>query len=146
MGSGLAASRRARVTSVEASVGTTSIGCASNKRCSGRNIPDKRTLATATLLTLVLAGSAPAQTPGVTATFFLSISLLVGMVVGGNRLHHGRGLRRDLHRLIPNLADQLTKAAPWAIHGLLLLACIYAMPKGVAGPLQLIWVRMNRRA
>jgi branched-chain amino acid transport system permease protein len=78
-------------------------------------------------------------------SFFLSISLLVGMVVGGIASIAGAVFGAIFIVYIPNLADQVTKAAPWAIYGLLLLACMYAMPKGVAGLLQLIWVRMNRR-
>jgi branched-chain amino acid transport system permease protein len=79
-------------------------------------------------------------------SFFLSISLLVGMVVGGIASLAGAVFGAIFIVYVPNLADQMTKAPPWAIYGLLLLACTYAMPKGVAGLLQLIWVRMNRRA
>ncbi|MGP0088800.1 MAG: branched-chain amino acid ABC transporter permease [Xanthobacteraceae bacterium] len=78
-------------------------------------------------------------------SFFLSISLLVGMVVGGIASIAGAVFGAIFIVYIPNLADQMTKAAPWAIYGLLLLGCMYAMPKGVAGLLQPIWVRMKRR-
>jgi len=75
-------------------------------------------------------------------SFFLSISLLVGMVVGGIASIAGAVFGAILIVYIPNFVDQVTKAGPWAIYGMLLLA----MPKGVAGLLQLIWVKMNRRA
>jgi branched-chain amino acid transport system permease protein len=79
-------------------------------------------------------------------SFLLSISLLVGMVVGGIASIGGSVFGAIFIVYIPSLADQMTKAAPWAIYGLLLLGCMYVMPKGVAGLLQLIWVRMSRRA
>jgi branched-chain amino acid transport system permease protein len=78
-------------------------------------------------------------------SFFLSISLLVGMVVGGIGSIGGSIFGAIFIVYIPNLADQVTKAAPWAIYGLLLLGSIYVMPKGVAGLLQLIWAKMGRR-
>jgi branched-chain amino acid transport system permease protein len=79
-------------------------------------------------------------------SFFLSISLLVGMVVGGIASLAGAVFGAIFIVYIPNLADQMTEAAPWAIYGILLLACMYAMPSGVAGLLQLIWARAGRRA
>ena len=37
---------------------------------------------------------------------------------------------------VPNVADQISKAAPWAIYGAVLLLCMYSMPLGVAGLLR----------
>jgi branched-chain amino acid transport system permease protein len=69
-------------------------------------------------------------------SFFLSISLLVGVVVGGIASIAGAIFGAFFVVYVPNLADQITKAAPWAIYGLVLLGCMYAMPRGIAGLLQ----------
>jgi len=44
---------------------------------------------------------------------------------------------------VPNFADQISKAAPWAIYGVFLLAFVYLMPTGVAGFVRLVWLRMR---
>ncbi len=40
-------------------------------------------------------------------------------------------------QFIPNIADQISKAAPWAIYGVFLIGFMYVMPSGVAGALRL---------
>jgi branched-chain amino acid transport system permease protein len=79
-------------------------------------------------------------------SFFLSISLLVGLVVGGVASLAGSVFGAIFIVYVLNLADQATKAAHWAIYGVLLLGCVCAMPRGIAGLLQQIWVRVSRRA
>ena len=69
-------------------------------------------------------------------SFFLSISLLVGMVVGGIASISGAIFGAVFVVYVPNLADSITKAAPWAIYGVLLIGCMYVMPRGIAGALQ----------
>ncbi len=58
------------------------------------------------------------------------------------RRHGGRRRRLDLRARCsarcsssscPNLAEQVSKAAPGAIYGVILIACLYLMPSGVAG-------------
>jgi branched-chain amino acid transport system permease protein len=46
---------------------------------------------------------------------------------------------------VPNIADNISKSAPWAIYGALLIACVYFMPSGVAGAVHSLWRRIDRR-
>lgn len=79
-------------------------------------------------------------------TIFLSITLLVGMVVGGLASISGALWGALFIQFIPNFADQVSKAAPWAIYGALMILFMYVMPTGVAGALRLAWLRLRRRA
>jgi branched-chain amino acid transport system permease protein len=78
-------------------------------------------------------------------SFFLSISLLVGAVVGGVASIWGAVFGAFFIVYVPNWADQLTKAAPWAIYGLVLLGFMYAMPQGLAGFTRLIGEKLKGR-
>jgi branched-chain amino acid transport system permease protein len=49
-------------------------------------------------------------------------------------------------QFVPNVADQLSKAAPWAIYGALMILFMYVMPTGIAGALRLASQRWQRRA
>ena len=71
-------------------------------------------------------------------TVFLSITLLVGMVIGGVTSLPGALYGAIFIQFIPNLADQISKAAPWAIYGVMLILFMYTMPTGIAGALRLI--------
>lgn len=64
---------------------------------------------------------------------FLSISLLVGIVVGGVGSISGAIFGAVFIEFVPNLADKVSKAAPWAIYGVFLIGFMYVMPTGVAG-------------
>lgn len=64
---------------------------------------------------------------------FLSVSLKVGVIVGGLSSISGAIYGALFIQFIPNLADQISKAAPWAIYGVCLIGVIYAMPEGAAG-------------
>jgi branched-chain amino acid transport system permease protein len=64
---------------------------------------------------------------------FLSLSFLVGIVVGGIASISGAVFGAIFIEFIPNIADQISDAAPWAIYGLFLIGCMYLMPRGVAG-------------
>ena len=77
---------------------------------------------------------------------FLSITLLVGVVIGGLASISGAFFGAVFIQFIPNIADQISKAAPWAIYGVVLIAFMYAMPTGVAGFLRLARARFARRA
>jgi branched-chain amino acid transport system permease protein len=79
-------------------------------------------------------------------TIFLSISFLVGMVVGGLASITGAIWGALFIQFIPNVADQISKAAPWAIYGALMIAFMYVMPTGIAGALHLASQRAKRRA
>ena len=49
----------------------------------------------------------------------------------------GRVLRGAFIQFVPNIADQISKAAPWAIYGVFLIVFMYVMPTGVAGAVRL---------
>jgi branched-chain amino acid transport system permease protein len=64
---------------------------------------------------------------------FLSLSLLVGVVVGGLASISGAFYGALFIQFVPNVADHISKAAPWAIYGVFLIGLMYLMPSGVAG-------------
>jgi branched-chain amino acid transport system permease protein len=64
---------------------------------------------------------------------FLSLSFLVGIVVGGVVSIPGAFLGAAFIEFVPNIANSLSDAAPWAIYGLVLIAVMYVMPEGLAG-------------
>ena len=76
---------------------------------------------------------------------FLSISFLVGIVVGGLASISGALYGALFIQFVPNIADQISKAAPWAIYGIFLIAFMYMMPTGVSGALRSLWLRVRRR-
>ena len=59
-------------------------------------------------------------------TIFLSLTLLVGVVVGGLASISGAFYGALFIQFVPNIADQISKAAPWAIYGVFLIAFMYA--------------------
>lgn len=69
---------------------------------------------------------------------FLSISLLVGVVVGGLGSISGAIFGALFIQFVPNVADEISKSAPWAVYGAMLLALAYAAPNGVMGILKKI--------
>ena len=71
-------------------------------------------------------------------TVFLSITLLVGMVIGGVTSLPGALYGAIFIQFIPNIADQISKAAPWAIYGAMLILFMYTMPTGIAGAIRLL--------
>ena len=75
----------------------------------------------------------------------LSINFLVGIVVGGIASISGAFYGALFIQFIPNFADQISKAAPWAIYGVFLIGFMYAMPRGIAGSIRLATVRWLRR-
>jgi len=76
---------------------------------------------------------------------FLSITLLIGIVVGGLASISGALYGALFIQFVPNIADEISKAAPWAIFGLFLLGFIYLMPTGVAGAIRLAMARWQAR-
>jgi branched-chain amino acid transport system permease protein len=75
----------------------------------------------------------------------LSITFLVGIVIGGIASISGAIYGALFIQFIPNFADQISKAAPWAINGVFLLVFIYAMPMGVAGFIRMAIGKLMRR-
>jgi len=66
-------------------------------------------------------------------SIFLSITLLVGAVVGGLSSLSGALYGALFIHFVPRLAEQVSKAAPWAVYGAILLALMLVWPTGVAG-------------
>ena len=66
-------------------------------------------------------------------TMFLSISLLVGVVVGGIGTLWGAFFGAAFIMFVPELAEKVSKDAAWAVYGVVLILLVFAMPKGVMG-------------
>ena len=79
-----------------------------------------------------------------TFTIWLSIMFVVGIVVGGLASISGAIWGALFIQFIPNVADQISKAAPWAIYGVFLIVFMYAMPSGVAGFIRIVSGRLQR--
>ena len=77
-------------------------------------------------------------------SLFLSISLLVGMVVGGVGTVYGAIFGAIFIMFVPSLAEKVSKAAPWAVYGAVLIVFMFAMPGGVVGLLRKIQARLGR--
>jgi branched-chain amino acid transport system permease protein len=78
-------------------------------------------------------------------TAVLSINFLIGVVIGGLASISGAIWGALFIQFVPNIADHISKAAPWAIYGIFMIAFAYTMPTGVAGFLRLVWSRAGRR-
>ncbi len=76
---------------------------------------------------------------------FLSITFLVGIVIGGIASISGAVFGAIFIQFVPNIADQISKAAPWAIYGVFLIGFMYVMPVGVAGAIRIAVARIKRR-
>jgi branched-chain amino acid transport system permease protein len=74
-------------------------------------------------------------------TVALSIFLLVGVVVGGLASIPGAFFGAIFIQFVPNIADELSKSAPAAIYGFLLIVLMYLMPLGVMGMVRKLWAR-----
>lgn len=105
---------------------------------------------TSTLFTAV-AGALSAIVVGFVApesfSLFLSISFLVGSAVGGIATIAGAIIGGFFIEFVPNFANDISDAAPWAIYGLAMLLFMYAMPRGVVGSLGplVAWLRARSR-
>ncbi len=77
---------------------------------------------------------------------FVSIVFLVGIVIGGLASISGAIYGALFIQFVPNIADAISKAAPWAIFGIFLLGFVYLMPMGVAGAVRMAVARLTRKA
>jgi branched-chain amino acid transport system permease protein len=75
---------------------------------------------------------------------FLSITLLIGSVIGGLASISGAIFGALFIQFVPNWAQDISKAAPWAIFGVFLIVFMYVMPFGIAGAIRLLWIRTRR--
>lgn len=65
--------------------------------------------------------------------FYLSVSLLTGIVVGGLASFTGAIYGALFIVFVPNIAESISKSAPWAIYGVMMIATVYLLPTGAAG-------------
>ncbi len=102
---------------------------------------------TSTLFTAV-AGALAAIVVGYVSpesySLFLSISFLVGSAVGGIATISGAVVGGFFIQYVPNFANDISDAAPWAIYGLAMLLFMYAMPRGVVGSIAPLLARAMR--
>ncbi len=78
-------------------------------------------------------------------TVQLSIFLLVGVVVGGLASIPGAIFGGIFIQFVPNIADEISKSAPAAIYGVLLIGLMYLLPTGIMGGLKAAWARLRAR-
>ncbi|HJQ57365.1 MAG TPA: branched-chain amino acid ABC transporter permease [Vineibacter sp.] len=87
--------------------------------------------------------------------FFLSISLLIGLVVGGIASLTGSVIGGVFTVLVQNSAQALSNfvkndlglpfdLSPYAVYGILLIVLMYVMPTGIAGGVMMAWRRLRR--
>jgi branched-chain amino acid transport system permease protein len=77
---------------------------------------------------------------------FVSIVFLVGIVIGGLASISGAIYGALFIQFVPNIADEISKAAPWAIFGIFLIGFMYVMPMGIAGAVRMAVARLQRKA
>jgi branched-chain amino acid transport system permease protein len=92
-----------------------------------------------------LGGIAVAYVSPDSFTVQLSIFLLVGLIVGGLASIPGAIFGGIFIQYVPNIADELSKSAPAAIYGVLLIGLMYLMPTGVMGGLNRLWLRLRAK-
>jgi len=76
---------------------------------------------------------------------FRSITFLVGVVIGGLASISGAIFGALFIQFVPNWAQEISKAAPWAIYGVFLIVFMYVMPFGIVGAARLAAARWGRR-
>jgi len=76
---------------------------------------------------------------------FISIWFFVGLVVGGVASIPGALFGGAFIEFVPNIANDISKAAPGAIYGIILMAFMYVLPTGVAGGLHRLFRRLFAR-
>ena len=76
-------------------------------------------------------------------TMFLSISLLVGIVVGGLGTISGAFYGAAFIMFVPSAAETVSKAAPWTVYGIVLILFVFVMPGGVVGLIRTVRDRIK---
>jgi branched-chain amino acid transport system permease protein len=74
--------------------------------------------------------------------FLLSVSFLVGLVVGGVGSIPGSLFGGVFVLFVPNLAERISTGLSGAIYGVILLLVIFVMPSGAAGFVRLVAARL----
>jgi len=75
---------------------------------------------------------------------FVSIYFFVGLVVGGVSSIGGAIFGGLFIEFVPNVAESLSKAAPGAVYGVILIAVMFLMPSGAAGFVGSLFARFRR--
>jgi branched-chain amino acid transport system permease protein len=78
-------------------------------------------------------------------TFLLSVSLLVGLVVGGVGSIPGSLFGGVFVLFVPNIAERVSTGLAGAIYGVILLLVIYVMPSGAAGFVRFVAARLKAK-
>jgi branched-chain amino acid transport system permease protein len=74
-------------------------------------------------------------------SMFLSISFLVGIVVGGVGSLSGALYGAVFIMFVPGAAEKISKAAPWAVYGAVLILFVFVMPGGIVGLIRKVQAR-----
>ena len=77
-------------------------------------------------------------------SFFLSISFLVGLVIGGVGSIPGCLVGGFFVLFVPNIAESVSRGLAGVIYGVIMLLVIFAMPSGAAGLVRFIAERAAR--
>jgi branched-chain amino acid transport system permease protein len=75
-------------------------------------------------------------------TFLLSVSLLVGLVIGGVASIPGCLVGGLFVLFVPNIAESISRGLAGAVYGVILLLVIYVMPAGAAGLARILTARL----
>jgi branched-chain amino acid transport system permease protein len=76
-------------------------------------------------------------------TFLLSVSLLVGLVIGGVGSIPGSLIGGLFVLFVPNIAESVSSGLAGAVYGVILLLVIYVMPSGAAGLARLLATKFS---
>ena len=76
-------------------------------------------------------------------TFLLSVSLLVGLVIGGVGSIPGSLVGGLFVLFVPNIAESVSSGLAGAVYGVILLLVIYIMPSGAAGLARLLAAKFS---
>ena len=76
-------------------------------------------------------------------TLFLSISFLVGLMIGGVGSIPGCLFGGLFVLYVPNIAERVSTGLPGAIYGVIMLLVIFVMPSGAAGFVRFAAARLN---
>lgn len=74
----------------------------------------------------------------------LSIMFLVGAVIGGLTSWWGPLFGAMFLQFVPNITDDLSKSASWAIYGVLMIVGVFLMKDGIAGAISQGWRLLSR--
>ncbi len=77
-------------------------------------------------------------------SFLLSVSFLVGLVIGGIGSIPGCLIAGLFVLFVPNIAESISTGLAGAVYGVILLIVIFVMPTGTAGFARLVLARLSR--